>query len=388
MLLAFLILVVVVVLAGLFKRTAKIRENFFPSIGATGGMPPLVMTDTIAVIPGPPLMVLPAPPQPIPQPPPLPAPVPEPAPAKPAPERPAPAPKEAIVEPPKAAPAPAAPAQAKPAPAPTTQKPAPSNKGGITGGADNPKEGVGKTTRYFDCCKPGCGWTETGVATIKSCAMEDPTKILDDVNEGSVCDPNKPGKATTCASNYPWVDTATGIAYGTAASHIYPNKADACGKCYELTFTGQTHNGGDDKLQGKKMIVQVTNNGQVTEYTTGQFDLLIPGGGEGLFHGCSYKMFPGLGKYDTSDTLKNEKGLSDPSTRGKSDVWGLEYGGVETLEGCSKLPAILQEGCKFRFVWGQGTLGNENKVNYKEIPCPAQLTAKTGFKHKDDPGGP
>lgn len=361
--------------AFLFKHTKKVREDFFPGgmpLGGQQGMPPLVMTDTIAVIPGPPLIAGSVPIPPAPAAPPLPVPAPAPTVIVPVPMPVPEAKKEPEPEP------------EAPSAVPTTAVPAATTT--VTGGTDNPKEGVGKTTRYFDCCKPGCGWTETNVATIKSCSMEDPTKVLDDVNEGSLCDPEKPSKATTCASNYPWVDAATGIAYGTAASHIYPNKADACGKCYELTFTGQTHRGADDKLKGKKMIVQVTNNGQVDEYTKGQFDLLIPGGGEGLFHGCSYKMFPGLGKYDTSDTLKNEKGLREPNTRGKSDVWGLEYGGVETVEGCSKLPAILQEGCKFRFEWGEGTLGNENKMTYKEVPCPAQLTAKTGFKHKDDPG--
>src|SRR4029077_1243256 len=63
---------------------------------------------------------------------------------------------------------------------------------------------------------------------------------------------------------------------------------DPCGRCYQLQFTGGSHNGGSNagtqSLNGKTMIVQVTNIGGI-EAT--QFDLLIPGGGVGANNACS-----------------------------------------------------------------------------------------------------
>jgi len=145
-LLVVLLFVTAVALGVLFHRMRTrsagdgvgTKEHFIP-IGGQQGMPPLVMTDTIAVIPGPPLISAPLVPLPIPAPLPVPAPAPAapvqkeeiPAPAAPAPaapakkeEKPAPAPAAPAKKEEKPAPAPAAPAPAPAAPAPAAPVPA------------------------------------------------------------------------------------------------------------------------------------------------------------------------------------------------------------------------------------------------------------------------
>ncbi len=60
--------------------------------------------------------------------------------------------------------------------------------------------------------------------------------------------------AFTCNNNIPWAINDN-LAYGFAAAHIRgKSEADWCCKCYELRFTS-------GPVNGKKMIVQVTNTG-------------------------------------------------------------------------------------------------------------------------------
>ena len=57
--------------------------------------------------------------------------------------------------------------------------------------------------------------------------------------------------------------------------------------------------------------------------------LQIPGGGFGIFDGCS-----------------TEWGAT-------SDVWGAQYGGAST-NNCDRFPDKLKSGCGFRWDWMQG----------------------------------
>ena len=68
-------------------------------------------------------------------------------------------------------------------------------------------------------------------------------------------------------------------------------------------------------------IVKATNTGG--DVGVGQFDLLMPGGGVGLFNGCQ------------------------PQWGAPADGWGDRYGGVQNRDGCYQLPAQLQPGCYF-----------------------------------------
>lgn len=111
---------------------------------------------------------------------------------------------------------------------------------------------TGKTTRYWDCCKPSCSWD--GKATLSAgpvatCDKDD--NPLADPNAVSACDG---GSAYMCANESPWA-VSDDLAYGYAAVSIAGGSESSwCCACYELTFTS-------GPVQGKKMIVQATNTG-------------------------------------------------------------------------------------------------------------------------------
>ncbi|KAI4166901.1 MAG: hypothetical protein LQ343_007638 [Gyalolechia ehrenbergii] len=77
----------------------------------------------------------------------------------------------------------------------------------------------------------------------------------------------------------------------------------------------------------------------------------MPGGGFGLFDGCSKEW------------------------KATSSVWGAQYGGSNTNT-CSQFPPALQKGCGFRWDWMQGQ--SNPTVNYEQVTCPAELVAKSG----------
>ena len=96
------------------------------------------------------------------------------------------------------------------------------------------------------------------------------------------------------------------------------------------------------------MIVQVTNTGG--DLGSNHFDLQMPGGGVGMFDGCS-RQFPG------------------------SFSWGAQYGGVSQRSNCDNLPTVLRPGCYWRFDWFQNA--DNPSISFKQVTCPSVLTAKT-----------
>ena len=200
--------------------------------------------------------------------------------------------------------------------------------------------GSGTTTRYWDCCKGSCAWTGKADVSnpVTSCDAAD--QPLSSYDTASGCNG---GVAYMCSSQSPWAVNST-MAYGFAAVSI-PGGTEAswCCACYELTFTSTS-------IAGKKMIVQATNTGG--DLAQGQFDLAIPGGGVGIFNGCT-----------------EEWGAP-------SEGWGAQYGGIST-DTCATFPTALQPGCSFRF--GDFFEGADNPtVDYKQVTCPKVLTDKTG----------
>lgn len=203
-----------------------------------------------------------------------------------------------------------------------------------------------------------------------------------DPNASSACDG---GESTTCKSQYPFVDPGDpNTLYATVAAFDQSVVSQSCGKCYEVTFQGRTKDGDDDGLGGKRMFAKVTNTGQKGEYQMGgHMDILLPGGGEGLFHGCSASIYPQYGGYTVNGwqkptELRNDEGLWNSSMRGNHPVWGLEYGGVQSMEGCAQLPGPFQEPCRIKFGWGGGKLGAQNKTWVREVPCPAIMQQRMG----------
>ncbi|KAL8713282.1 MAG: hypothetical protein Q9225_006792, partial [Loekoesia sp. 1 TL-2023] len=195
--------------------------------------------------------------------------------------------------------------------------------------------GSGTTTRYWDCCKPSCAWSMSGITSpVKTCDIND-KPLADGVTAQSGCNG---GTSFTCSSQSPWAVNDK-LAYGFAAVTA---SNPACCSCYKLTFTSSS-------IKGKTMIVQATNTGNDVSGT--QFDLAMPGGGFGQFDGCSKEW------------------------KANSAVWGAQYGGSNTNQ-CSSFPAALRPGCNFRWDWMEGQ--SNPTVNYEQVTCPAELVAKSG----------
>ena len=225
-------------------------------------------------------------------------------------------------------------------------------------------------SRYWDCCKPACGWkgnVKTG-NPMKSCDLNDQT--LSSYDTTNACQSG--GGAFMCWSDSPWA-VCDSLSYGFAAA----SQANyVCGRCFQLQFDGGSHNGsanaGAKALNGKTMIVQVINNGGVA---ADQFDLLIPGGGVGALNACSSTM----------------QGISSQWGQG-ADI-GAQYGGLFaecngdiscTQQKCNSVFASkpdLIAGCNWFLGWFGGA--DNPTFSFKQVACPAAITAKSGLS---DPG--
>ena len=91
-----------------------------------------------------------------------------------------------------------------------------------------------------------------------------------------------------CTSQIPFtIDGCSDMGFAFAA--VPASDGGSCGKCYQLTFTGEGHynstNANTKAIKGKKLIIMTTNIGG--DVQQGQFDIMIPGGGVGIFNGCS-----------------------------------------------------------------------------------------------------
>ncbi|OQV16017.1 Endoglucanase-5 [Hypsibius exemplaris] len=200
----------------------------------------------------------------------------------------------------------------------------------------------GKTTRYWDCCKPSCAWPGKAPVSspVKTCQANGVTK-LSDPNAVSGCNANNK-QAYTCNDNQPWAIN-NNLAYGFAAANIKGSSENGwCCGCYKLDFTS-------GPVVGKSLIVQVTNTGG--DLGENHFDLQMPGSGVGLFDGCT-----------------SQWGLPTP-------VWGQTYGGVTSRQACFGLPAAIQAGCLFRFDWFMGA--DNPTMKFAKVACPAELEART-----------
>ncbi|OCK78297.1 carbohydrate-binding module family 1 protein [Lepidopterella palustris CBS 459.81] len=214
----------------------------------------------------------------------------------------------------------------------------------ITGSASVSKaqatSGTGITTRYWDCCKGSCSWSGKAAvsAPVTTCDISD--NPLADMNAASGC---QGGPAYMCTNQSPWQVSDT-LSYGFAAAKISgATEADWCCACYQLDFTSAP-------LIGKTLIVQATNTG--ADLGEDQFDLAIPGGGVGIYNGCTAE-------------------FGAPSSG-----WGQQYGGISSRSDCDSFPEKLKAGCYWRFDWFAGA-DNPN-VNWKKVTCPKALTDITG----------
>ena len=235
------------------------------------------------------------------------------------------------------------------------------NPGGELGD-DNPFGQVqggqqGKTTRYWDCCKPHCAWDQGGGKRVDTCG--EGGNNLGSSDERSACGDN-PGGGFMCDKYGPWA-MSNQVSFGYAAVQ---NNGNICGQCFQLQFTGT--GGGNDSgsaaLQGKTMIVMATNTGG--DVAPGQFDLLIPGGGVGIFNACSRQW--------QADDLGEQYGGFLATCRQRSDDHATYKGCV--MDYCRNTFANrpeLMEGCEWFVNWFEAA--DNPDVVYQPVTCPSEL---------------
>jgi len=251
--------------------------------------------------------------------------------------------------------------------------------GGTTGGGGEvgpPGSCTGYATRFWDCCKPHCSWsgnTPGNVSPANTCDSND--NVQGDPGQTSAC---QGGGAHTCHGMTPWAVSAN-LSYGYAAT----SSGDVCGRCFQVDFTGSSHNGGADAgsaaLAGKTMVVQALNIGY--DVGGGQFDLMVPGGGVGLFNACSAQW--GVNNNDLGaqyggflETCKSDHGRNQSNAFYKQCVRDKCDAVFTDARGLSE----LRTGCHWFADWFEAA-DNPN-LTYREVECPSALTDASGMDRR------
>src|SRR5574344_498716 len=221
----------------------------------------------------------------------------------------------------------------------------------VAGGAS----GSGWASRYWDSCKPNCAWSGKGGPIATTCRADGSTAA---VYEKSFDDG---GTAGTCMSQIPIVINDN-LAYSYAAT---PAGGSDCGKCYLLTFTGTgkySTDANQKKLKGKQMVVMASNIGG--DVGSGQFDIMIPGGGVGIYNGCS--------KMGLSCSGAQYGGLlSDCETSSNYNASTYKSCLINKCNSAYANNAQAKEGCLFLANWMEAA-GNPN-LTYVQVNCPQEL---------------
>lgn len=204
--------------------------------------------------------------------------------------------------------------------------------------------GEGFATRYWDCCQPHCA-QQTG----HKCSQDGTTRTGDGTSScnggGSfACYDESPRAVSECLS------------YGYIAK-ANPN----CGGCYRIQFTGQgehdVNDPGSQMIQGKQMIVKVSNTG--SDVAGNQFDLMIPGGGVGMFNACSRQ-------WGRNDLGEQYGGFLSECTDQHN---GFEARKACVRDGCMKIPAgAAREGCLWFVDWLQ--IADNPRFTSQPTDCP------------------
>jgi len=157
----------------------------------------------------------------------------------------------------------------------------------------NAKPGWG--SRYWDGCKPHCAWRENvdtnavPFTVCRNCNVNNeeipaftlsPTVSQYWKGYQGVKSSCEGGSSYTCFDMAPVAVNDT-LAYAFVATS--KNNA-SCGQCFQLQFDGGGHYGtkaAHRLIKGKTLIVMATNTGKDVE--AGQFDIMIPGGGVGIY---------------------------------------------------------------------------------------------------------
>jgi hypothetical protein len=190
-----------------------------------------------------------------------------------------------------------------------------------------------RTTRYWDCCKPACGWN----SNMRMCDITG--KDINDKNAKSGCEG---GPAFQCLDYAP-IEINNKISYAWAA---FNNSGTQCGDCFQLALQGA--------LNGKQLIVQVINIGNGGNDA---FDLLIPGGGVGALNGCPRQ-------WNNAPLGTQYGGFRSTCGNNKDCILGM----------CQKAfgeKADLMRGCNWYLNWFQ--MADNPGVSYMKVSCPKEI---------------
>lgn len=245
-----------------------------------------------------------------------------------------------------------------------------SSKGGSNDPEASKYENAGKggqqgwATRYWDCCMPSCGWNEnSGGNPTMYCDAKGKNRVEGGQN---IC---AGGQNTTCTSQIPII-ASDKVAYAFAATHA--NSGGKCGKCFALTFTGSgkyESKANHQALAGKTLVVMASNIGG--DVDGNQFDIMIPGGGLGIFkNGCSQMGWGNQGNEygGLLSDCENEVGYDGDLLNKRKECLSRKCNEV------FKNDEQAKEGCMFLATWMEAA-GNPN-FESKEVECPQALKAK------------
>lgn len=175
-------------------------------------------------------------------------------------------------------------------------------------------------------------------------------------------------------SAYECYDMAPQVASDTLAYAFAAYDGASCGTCFQLTFTGTSNDGqpdqGSQAICGHSIIVQVVNTGGLA---TGQFDLLIPGGGVGQNDSCTTQF-----GVSTSQLGVQFGGLMLQCEQ--QDNYNYAQYEACTISACQTLfanSATMEAGCEFIINWMKGA--NNPNLMFTQVPCPSQLTSMSGL---------
>lgn len=211
---------------------------------------------------------------------------------------------------------------------------------------------------------PSCSWPENaGGKVAKTCGTDG--KSTTSNGAGSVC---SGGSGGTCFGQVPFtVDGCT--EYGFAFAAVPAANGGQCGKCFQLTFTGKGKyetKANHKALAGKKLIIMVSNIGG--DVNQGQFDIMIPGGGNGAFNGCQRMNVatPGATYGGILSECEESVGYSGDLLSKRKECL--------TSKCKQHYSGELQQGCLFLADFMEAAGNPEH--NYEEVECPSVLSSR------------
>ena len=267
----------------------------------------------------------------------------------------------------------------------------------------------GWNTRYWDACKAHCSQTSTDGAegkpkintqeeyaashyTARVCNINDieiPTftysKGLERYwigiqNTPNACQEADPasGGGFTCTDMAPVAVNDT-LAYAFVAGS---DATTSCGKCFHLQYDGSFKDADGNNapkathkaLKGKHIIVMASNIGH--DVKPGQFDLMVPGGGPGIFNALQLQITkPGIewgatyGGFLTYCQNNNKCGYDGTLDCYQTCVKDM----CDAAFGDSKYPNLLR-GCHWFADWFMSA--DNPTYQWEEVECPQYLVDK------------